>query len=168
MGRESSAKFIARNRKPRVHIEYEVDIGDATEKIELPFILGVMSDLSGNRNPEDPLPEIADRKFTEVDKDNFESFLKKSKPRVCFQVKNTMTGEGNLNVEMTFQSMADFSPAAVARKVEALNRLFTLRNQLSELLTKMDGRDKAEKLMNDFLKQPALIKQLAGEPGAKN
>src|ERR1700704_486393 len=146
MGKASSQKFIARNRAPRVQIEYDVEVYGAQKKIELPFIMGVMADLSGK--PADPLAPVADRKFLEIDVDNFDDRLKASKPRVAFQVPNTLTGEGNINVEMTFESMDDFSPAAVARKVDSLNKLLTARTQLSNLLTYMDGKAKAENLIS--------------------
>lgn len=162
MGKESSVKFIKRNRAPRVQIEYEVDVGDATELKELPFVMGVMADLSGKRDPNDPLPTLAERKFSKVDVDNFDEFLKANKPRVAFEVPNTLTGKGNLKVEMTFESMDDFSPAAVAQKVEGLKQLYQARTELSALMAKMDGKVKAEKLMADLLSQPALVKQIAG------
>jgi type VI secretion system protein ImpB len=168
MGTESSQKFIKRNRAPRVQIEYEVDTGDATEKKELPFIQGVMADLSGK--PAEPLKALEERKFTRVDVDNFDPFLKANKPRVAFEVSNTLTGKGNLKVEMTFESLDDFSPAAVAQKVEGLKQLYEARTQLNDLLTKMDGKAKAEKLMADLLGQPALLKQIAeasSEPAPK-
>ena len=117
----SSQKFIARNRAPRVQIEYDVELYGAEKKVQLPFVMGVMSDLSGK--PSEPLPAVADRKFLEIDVDNFDSRLKSMKPRVAFAVPNTLTGEGNLSVDVTFESMDDFSPAAVARKVEGLNKL---------------------------------------------
>ena len=101
------------------------------------------------------MPEIADRKFLEIDVDNFDERLKAAKPRVAFQVPNTLTGEGNLSVDLTFESMDDFSPAAVARKVDALNKLLTARTQLSNLLTYMDGKSGAEELMGKLLKDPA-------------
>src|SRR5512139_234716 len=108
---QSSQKFIARNRAPRVQIEYDIELYVAQKKVELPFVMGVMADLSGK--PADPLAPVSDRKFLEIDIDNFDDRLKASKPRVAFQVPNTLTGEGNMNVEMTFESMDDFSPAAV-------------------------------------------------------
>ena len=159
MGKESSQRFIRRNRAPRVHIEYEVDTGDAQELKELPFVMGVMADLSGK--PADPLAPIVERKFTRVDVDNFDEFLKANKPRVAFEVPNTLTGKGNLKVEMTFESLDDFSPAAVAQKVSGLKQLYEARTELNTLLTKMDGKPKAEKLMADLLNQPALLKQIA-------
>src|SRR6202521_3928777 len=121
MGKASSQKFIARNRCPRVQIEYDVELYGAEKKVELPFVMGVTADLSGK--PAEALPPVSDRKFLEVDVDNFDDRLKACKPRVAFQVPNTLTGEGNLAVEMSFDSMDDFSPAAVARKVDSLNKL---------------------------------------------
>src|SRR5271166_676984 len=127
MAKASSQKFIARNRAPRVQIDYDVELYGAQKKVELPFVMGVMADLSGK--PADPLAPVADRKFLEIDIDNFDDRMKAAKPRVAFQVKNSLTGEGNLNVELTFQSMDDFSPAAVAKKVDALNKLLTARTE---------------------------------------
>src|SRR5512144_2024598 len=129
----SSQKFIARNRAPRVQIEYDVELYGAQKKVQLPFVMGVMSDLSGN--PSEPLPAVADRKFLEISVDNFDDRLKAMKPRVAFQVPNTLTGEGKMNVELTFENMEDFSPAAVARKVGALSELLEAREQLSNLVT---------------------------------
>ena len=106
-----SQKFIARNRAPRVQIEYDVELYGAQKKVQLPFVMGVMADLSGK--PAEPLPAVADRKFLEIDVDNFDARMKAMKPRVQFAVPNTLTGEGNLGVEMTFESMDDFSPAAI-------------------------------------------------------
>jgi type VI secretion system protein ImpB len=159
MAKSSSQKFIARNRAPRVQIEYDVELYGAQKKIELPFVMGVMADLSGK--PAEALPGVADRKFMEIDVDNFDDRLKASKPRVAFQVPNTLTGEGNLNVEMTFESMDDFSPAAVARKVDSLNQLLTARTQLSNLLTYMDGKSGAEDLVAKLLKDPALLQAVS-------
>ena len=151
----SSQKFIARNRAPRVQIEYDVELYGAEKKVQLPFVMGVMSDLSGK--PADALPPVADRKFLEIDVDNFDSRMKSMKPRVAFQVPNTLTGEGNLPVDITFENMDDFSPAAVARKVEGLNKLLEARTQLSNLLTYMDGKTGAEELINKVLNDPALL-----------
>ncbi len=162
MAKTSSQKFIARNRAPRVQIEYDVELYGAEKKVELPFVMGVMADLSGK--PAEPLPGVADRKFLEIDVDNFDDRLKASKPRVSFQVPNTLTGEGNLNVEMTFESMDDFSPAAVARKVDALNKLLQARTELANLLTYMDGKDKAEELIGKLLNNPELMKSLTATP----
>jgi type VI secretion system protein ImpB len=162
MAKASSQKFIARNRPARVQIEYDVELYGAEKKIELPFIMGVMADLSGK--PAEALPEVADRKFLEIDVDNFDERLKACKPRVAFQVPNTLTGEGNLNVELSFESMDDFSPDAVARKVDALNKLLTTRNQLKNLLTYMDGKSGAEGLIAKLLQDPALLQALSAAP----
>jgi type VI secretion protein, VC_A0107 family len=162
MPKASSQKFIARNRAPRVQIEYDVEIYGAEKKIELPFIMGVMADLSGK--PEESLGSVDQRKFLEIDVDNFDDRLKGCKPRVAFQVPNTLTGEGNLMVDLSFESMDDFSPGAVARKVDALNQLLTARNQLSNLVTYMDGKSGAEELVAKLLHDPALLKTLASAP----
>jgi len=159
MAKESSQKFIARNRAPRVQIEYDVELYGAEKKVQIPFVMGVLSDLSGN--PAEPLPPIEERKFLEVDIDNFDARMKAMKPRVSFQVPNTLTGEGNLNVELTFDSMDDFSPAAVANKVDALRKLLEARQQLANLITYMDGKGGAEELVGRLLQDPALLQTLA-------
>ena len=157
----SSQKFIARNRAPRVQIEYDVELYGAQKKVQLPFVMGVLSDLSGK--PADALPPVADRKFLEIDVDNFDARMKSMKPRVSFQVENTLTGEGNLPVDITFESMDDFSPAAVARKVDGLNKLLEARKQLSNLITYMDGKTGAEELISKVLADPALLGSLTAE-----
>lgn len=158
MAKESSQKFIARNRAPRVQIEYDVEVYGAEKKVQIPFVMGVFSDLSGK--PAEPLAPVADRKFLEIDVDNFDERLKSMKPRVALQVPNTLTGEGNLAVDITFESMDDFSPAAVAKKVEALNKLMEARTQLANLLTYMDGKTGAEELISNLLNNPELMKSL--------
>jgi type VI secretion system protein ImpB len=157
----SSQKFIARNRAPRVQIEYDVELYGAQKKVQLPFVMGVLSDLSGK--PEEALPAVADRKFLEVDVDNFDARMRSMKPRVAFQVENTLTGEGSLPVDITFESMDDFSPAAVARKVDGLNKLLEARTQLSNLITYMDGKTGAEELISKVLADPALLSTLTAE-----
>lgn len=157
---ESSQKFIQRNRAPRVQIEYDVEVYGSEKKVQLPFVMGVLSDLSGK--PAEPLPPVADRKLLEIDVDNFDERLKAMKPRVAFQVANTLTGEGNLNVDITFESMDDFSPAAVARKVAGLDKILEARTQLSNLITYMDGKTAAEELIAKLINDPALLKSLAG------
>ena len=157
----SSQKFIARNRAPRVQIEYDVELYGAEKKVQLPFVMGVLSDLSGK--PSEPLPPVADRKFLEIDVDNFDSRMKSMKPRIAFQVPNTLTGEGNVSVDITFESMDDFSPAAIARKVDALSKLLEARQQLSNLITYMDGKTGADELISKVLADPALLKTIAAE-----
>ena len=155
----SSQKFIARNRAPRVQIEYDVEIYGAEKKVQLPFVMGVLADLSGK--PADPLAPVADRKFLEIDVDNFDSRMKSMKPRVAFQVPNTLTGDGNISVDITFDSMDDFSPAAIARKVDSLSKLLAAREQLQNLVTYMDGKGGAEELIAKVLADPALLGSLA-------
>ena len=166
MAKQSSQKYIARNRAPRVQIEYTVDLGGAEKKVELPFVMGVMSDLSGK--PEDPLEPVAKRKFLEIDIDNFDDRLKAMKPRVAFQVPNTLTGEGNLPVVLDFESMDDFSPAAIAKNVDSLNQLLQARIQLKNLLTYMDGKAEAEELIAKVLKDPTLLQALGSAAKPKD
>jgi type VI secretion system protein ImpB len=165
MAKASSQKFIARNRAPRVQIEYDLELYGAQKKVSLPFVMGVMADLSGN--PSEPLSPIAERKFLEIDVDNFDERMKSAKPRVAFQVPNTLTGEGNIAVDITFESMDDFSPAAIARKVEPLAKLLEARTQLANLLTYMDGKGGAEALISKVLSDPELLKALASAPKPK-
>jgi type VI secretion system protein ImpB len=159
---QSSQKFIARNRAPRVQIEYDVELYGAEKKVQLPFVMGVLADLSGN--PADPLAPVAERKLLEIDVDNFDERLKSMKPRVAFNVPNTITGEGNLSVDLTFQSMDDFSPAAIAKKVAGLDKLLEARTQLANLLTYMDGKGGAEELIAKVMNDPALLQSLAAAP----
>ena len=165
MAKASSQKFIARNRAPRVQIEYDVELYGAEKKIQLPFVMGVMANLSGN--PAEPLPDVADRKFLDIDIDNFDQRLKAMKPRAAFQVPNTLTGDGNLMIDVTFESMDDFSPAAVARKVDALSKLLEARQQLASLVTYMDGKSGAEQLIKKLLQDPTLLKAVAALPKAE-
>jgi type VI secretion system protein ImpB len=162
MAKQSSQKFIARNRAPRVQIEYDVELYGAQKKVQVPFVMGVMSDLSGK--PAEDLPPIEERKALEIDVDNFDSRLKAMKPRVAFNVPNALTGEGSLPVDITFESMDDFSPAAVARKVAGLDKLLEARTQLANLVTYMDGKAGAEELIAKVLKDPALLQSLASAP----
>lgn len=157
----SSQKFIARNRAPRVQIEYDVELYGAEKKVQLPFVMGVMSDLAGKSEVEQPA--VADRKFLEIDVDNFDDRMKSMAPRVAFTVPNTLTGEGNLAVDITFESMDDFSPAAIAAKVEPLRELLEARTQLSNLMTYMDGKTGAEDLISKVMSDPSLLKTLAAE-----
>ncbi|GKT17596.1 type VI secretion system contractile sheath small subunit [Acidovorax sp. SUPP2522] len=139
-----------------------MEIYGSEKKVQIPFVMGVMADLSGK--PVEALPEIADRKFLEIDIDNFDARMKSIKPRVSFNVPNTLTGDGRLHIELTFDSMEDFSPAAIARKVGALNSMLEARTQLHNLLSYMDGKQGAEELISKVLKDPALLKSLAAMP----
>ncbi|MDP5217221.1 MULTISPECIES: type VI secretion system contractile sheath small subunit [Ruegeria] len=158
----SSQKFIARNRAPRVQIEYDVELYGAEKKVQLPFVMGVMSDLAGKSEVEQPA--VADRKFLEIDVDNFDDRMKALAPRAAFTVPNTLTGEGNMAVDITFESMDDFSPAAIAAKVEPLKELLDARTQLSNLMTYMDGKTGAEDLISKIMQDPSLLKTLAAQP----
>jgi len=160
--KKSGQKWIAKNRAPRVQIEYDVEVYGSEKKVQIPFVMGVMADLSGKS--EEPLPDIADRKFTEIDFDNFDARMKAIKPRVAFTVPNTLTGEGYMSVDVTFENMDDFSPAAVAKKVGALNQLLEARTQLHNLLSYMDGKSGAEELLSKVLQDPALMASLSSAP----
>jgi type VI secretion system protein ImpB len=165
MARGSAQKFIARNRAPRVQIEYDLETYGSEKKIQLPFVMGVMADLSGK--PAQPLPAVGERKFLDIDAESFNERLKAMKPRVSFRVKNTLTGEGELPIDITFASMDDFSPAAVAKNVESLNKLLTARTQLSNLLSYMDGKAGATELIQRVLQDPTLLQTLAAAPKAE-
>jgi type VI secretion system protein ImpB len=166
VAKPSSQKFIARNRAPRVQIEYDVEVYGAQKKVQIPFVMGVLADLSGD--PAEPLPGVDERKFVAIDADNFDERMKSMKPRVAITVPNTLTGEGEMKVDITFESMDDFSPAAVARKVGALNKLLEARTQLSNLITYMDGKAGAEELIAAALNDPALLKSLAEQAKPKS
>ena len=157
--RKSGQKWIAKNRAPRVQIEYDVEVYGSEKKIQIPFVMGVMADLSGKS--EVALPEVADRKFVEIDFDNFDARMKAIKPRAAFNVPNTLTGEGYVSVDISFESMDDFSPANVARKVGALNQLLEARTQLHNLLSYMDGKSGAEELLAKVLQDQALMNSLS-------
>lgn len=158
----SGQKFIGRNRAPRVQIDYDVELYGAEKKVQIPFVMGVMADLSGN--PAEPLAPISERKILEIDVDNFDERLKASKPRVQLSVPNTLTGEGNLAVEMNFESMDDFSPEAIAKKTDGLKQLLEARTQLANLVTYMDGKDGAEALIAKVLADPSLLATLSAAP----
>jgi type VI secretion system protein ImpB len=161
----SSQKFIGRNRAPRVQIEYDVELYGADKKVQLPFVMGVMADLSGNAG-KTPAP-LAERKFLEVSADNLDDRMSALEPGVTLSVPNTLTGDGNLKVEMSFASMDDFSPAAVARKVPALRRLLEARQQLANLITYMDGKTGAEELIAQVLNDPELLRRLSAAAANK-
>lgn len=165
MPKPSSQKFIARNRAPRVQIEYDVETYGSSKKVQLPFVMGVLANLAGT--PAEPLPPVDERKALEIDVDNFNERLKAMKPRVAFRVANTLTGEGNLSVDLSFESMDDFSPAAIARSVEPLRKLLEARTQLANLMTYMDGKSGAEALLGRALKDAALLRSLVGAPKAE-
>jgi type VI secretion system protein ImpB len=160
MSSQSGQRFIKKNRSPRVHIEYEVETYGSRQKIELPFVMGVMSDLSGKSEVEKK--SLDKRDFTEFDMDNFEQRMEAIAPRAVFQADNTLAGDGSkLGVDLTFKSMEDFSPGAVAKRVPALNKLLEARQELSDLMAYMDGKDGAQDLLDKVLKDPELMQTLA-------
>ncbi|MBL6458647.1 type VI secretion system contractile sheath small subunit [Belnapia sp. T6] len=159
MPQEQGQKFIQRNRAPRVQIEYDVEIYGSEKKIQLPFVMGVMADLVGKR--EEPLPAVAERKFLEIDVDNFNDRLQALRPRVAFTVPNALSGEDNMAVDITFGSLDDFAPDAIARKVAPLRTLLEARERLAHLLTYMDGKDNAEQLIGRLLADRPLQQALA-------
>ena len=165
---DTGQKFIKRNRPPRVHITYD-DPYDADKKIELPFVMGVMADLSGN-DPGVEKADIADRKFTEFDMDNFDQRMAAIQPGVKFRVENKLSGESDekLGVNLRFNKMEDFSPAAVARQVPSLAKLLEAREQLSNLLRYMDGKVAASDQIKALLKDPKLMEALQERMAEQN
>ncbi|WP_295527173.1 type VI secretion system contractile sheath small subunit [Novosphingobium sp. Chol11] len=156
---KSGQRFIKENRAPRVHIEYEVETYGSMQKVELPFVMGVLSDLSGKSHVEKK--SLDQRDFVEIDMDNFDQRMKAMAPRAAFNVENTLTGEGKFAVDLTFTSMEDFSPGAVAKNVPALAKLLEARQELNDLMLYMDGKDGAQELLEKVLKDPDLMKSLA-------
>jgi type VI secretion system protein ImpB len=152
--KESTQHKLDRVRKPRVQITYDVEINGAMEIRELPFVLGVLGDYSGKVDPENPLPPLKDRKFVEIDRDNFDKVLAGMSPRLAFRVDDKLTGkEGSqINVELKFKSIEDFEPANVVKQIEPLRKLLETRGKLKDLLSKMDGNDKLEALLEDIVK----------------
>jgi type VI secretion system protein ImpB len=159
---QSSQKFIARNRAPRVQIEYDVETYGSEKKVQLPFVMAVLADLAGRS--ERRIADVAQRRFADIDVDNFDERVKALAPRVCFSVPNTLGGEGQLSVDLSFEAMEDFSPAAVASKVGALQYLLRARTQLANLQTYMDGKSGAEELVRQLLRDPEMLRALAQLP----
>ena len=162
----SSQKFIGKNRAPRVQVEYDVELYGAEKKVNLPFVMGVMADLSGKSEVTKD-QRVEDKKFLDIDADNFDDRMKSIKPRVAFNVPNVMTGEGNLAVDVSFESMDDFSPDKVAEKVDVVKELLEARRQLSNLLSYMDGKTGAEELITKLLEDETLLKALASKAKPK-
>lgn len=161
---KSGQRFIKENRAPRVHISYEVETFGSRQQVELPFVMGVMSDLSGKSLKEKK--GVDQRDFVEFDIDNFEDRMAAMAPRAAFTVDNTLTGEGKMGVDLTFKSMDDFSPDAIARNVEPLRRLLDARKELNDLMVYMDGKDGAQDLLDRVLKDPELMQALAAAKSA--
>jgi len=159
---KSGQRFIKENRAPRVHIEYEVETFGAVQKVELPFVMGVMSDLSGKSHVEKK--SMNERDFVDFDMDNFDQRMAAIAPRAAFNVDNTLTGEGKMSVDLNFKTMDDFSPGAVAKSVPALAKMLEQRQQLNDLMLYMDGKDGAQELLDKLLKDPELMKALSAAP----
>ncbi len=158
----SSQKFIGRNNAPRVQIEYDVEIYGSQKKVELPFVTGVMADLSGHRA--EPLVPIAERKFLTFDKDNFNARMRAINPRLEMRVENTLSDDDSLlNIELDFASMDDFSPGAIAKNVPELSRLMETRSRLAELITYMDGKASAEEVVKSLLEDPDFLHRKVSE-----
>jgi len=161
MGSESIYKKKERVRPPRVHISYEVELNGAPTMKELPFVVGVMADLSGQ--PKTALPKPKDRKFVEVDPDNFDSVLKSMQPRIACKVPNQLADDGSeLSVELNFEKMADFQPENVVRQVKPLNDLLEIRTQLKDLRNRTEGNDRLEELLEMIMENKELRDKLKG------
>jgi type VI secretion system protein ImpB len=164
MARESRQHTLDRVRAPRVQITYDVEIGDAIEMKEIPFVVGVLADLAGK--PEEPLPKLKDRKFIEIDRDNFNQVMEGMKPRLAFRVDNKLTDDDTkMAVELRFKSMDDFHPERVAEQVEPLRKLVETRQRLSEMLSKLDGNDRLEELLQDVIANTDSLEKLGKEAG---
>jgi type VI secretion system protein ImpB len=157
---DSLQKWVGRNRPPRVQITYDVEIGDAAEKKELPLVVGLLADLSGQ--PLKPPPKLKDRRFVEIDRDNFNQVMAKIAPRLDLSVPDTLKGEGNLKVELTFNDFDQFHPAAIARQIPRLAKLLEARQQLRDLLAKLDGNDELDALLENILQNTEDLKALKG------
>jgi type VI secretion system protein ImpB len=159
MARESTQHTLDRVRSPRVHITYDVEIGDAIDTKEIPFVVGVLSDLSGK--PDEPLPKLKDRKFIEIDRDNFNNVLEGMKPRLAYKVDNKLTDDDTkMAVELRFHSMDDFHPEHVAEQISPLRKLVETRRRLSDLLAKLDGNDRLEELLQDVIANTDSLQKL--------
>jgi type VI secretion system protein ImpB len=166
MPKESLQKKVGRVRPPRVQITYDVQVGDAIEKRDLPFVVGVLADLSGM--PEKPLPPIAKRKFVSIDRDNVNDVMKKIGPRLAFKVPNRLNEDDTkLNVELRFESMDDFQPAKVAQQITPLRKLLELRNSLANLRSSLIGNEKLDNLLQEMIQDQELLRQAGSEAGVR-
>lgn len=160
MANESTQKKLSRVRPPRVQITYDVEVGDAIETKELPFVLGVLGDYSGN--PKDPLPKMKERKFVEIDRDNFDDVLKGAKPRLQLRVDNQLAKDGTqLGVELNFEKLEDFEPQRVVNQVEPLKKMLEIRTRLSDLRNKITGNDKLEELLDEIVHDTEKLKHIS-------
>jgi len=164
--KESLQHTLDRVRAPRVQITYDVEIGDSIEMKEIPFVVGVLGDFSGK--PEEPLPKLKDRKFTEIDRDNFNKVLEGMKPRLAYKVDNKLSNDDSkIAVELKFKSLDDFSPERVAEQIDPLKKLIETRKKLSELLNKLDGNDNLNELLQDVISSTDALQKLSAAAGIK-
>jgi type VI secretion system protein ImpB len=164
--KESLQHTLDRVRAPRVQITYDVEIGDSIEMKEIPFVVGVLGDFSGK--PEEPLPKLKDRKFTEIDRDNFNKVLEGMKPRLAYKVDNKLSNDDSkIAVELKFKSLDDFSPERVTEQIDPLKKLVETRKKLSELLNKLDGNDNLNELLQDVISSTDALQKLSADAGTK-
>jgi type VI secretion system protein ImpB len=161
---DSLQNWVGRNRPPRVQITYDVELGDAIEKRELPMVVGLMADLSGQ--PATPLPKLKERRFVEIDRDNFDEIMGKIAPRVDLSVPDTMKGEGNLKVELNFSKFSDFHPDNLVLQVPRLAKLVEAREQLRDLLAKLDGNDELDSLLERIVLDAEELKKVHTQANA--
>jgi type VI secretion system protein ImpB len=162
---ESLQKWVGRNRPPRVQITYDVEIGGAVEKKELPLVVGLLADLSGQ--PEVPLPKLKARRLVEIDRDNFNDVMAKIAPRLDLAVPDTYKGEGNLKIVLNFREFDDFHPEAIVRQVPRLAKLLEVRQQLRDLLGKLDGNDELDALLGNIVENVEELKSLRTEDASE-
>jgi type VI secretion system protein ImpB len=166
MAKESLQHTLDRVRAPRVQITYDVEVGDSIEMKEIPFVVGVLGDLSGK--PDEPLPKLKDRKFVEIDRDNFDTVLAGMKPRLAFKADNKLTDDDSkIAVELRFKSMEDFHPERVAEQITPVRKLVDARKKLSDLLNKLDGNDKLDELLQEVISSTDTLEKLGAESGVK-
>jgi type VI secretion system protein ImpB len=164
MARESTQQKLSRVRPPRVHITYDVEVGDAIENKEIPFVMGVLGDFTGN--PEQPLAKLKERKFVEITPDNFDTVLEGMKPHLSYAVENKLSDDpsaGQLKVDLHFKSLEDFEPEQVAKQVKPLRELLELRTKLSDLRGSLQGNDKLDEMLMDALTNAEKLEKLRGE-----
>ena len=162
--KESVQSRIGKVRPPRVHLTYDVQVGDAIEKKELPFVVGVLGEFSGQPDPDKPLPKLKDRKFVSVDMDNLDDVMAGMAPKSSFRVKNQLTEEGGeFGVDLEFRSMDDFRPESVVQQVEPLRRLVEARTRLSDLRNKLAGNEKLDDILSEILSNTEKLRQLGAE-----
>ena len=166
MAKESTQKKLSRVRPPRVQITYDVEVGDAIETKELPFVLGVLADLSGQ--PKEPLPKLKERKFVQIDRDNFDDVLKGTAPRLALRVDNKLKNDGTqLSIDLDFEKLEDFEPTAIVNQVAPLKQLLEMRAKLSDLRNKVMGNEKLEEILDDVLRDTEKLRAIAAQNPAK-